>query len=218
MKKILSKKFIDGITTAGKLCGLIGVLGFVLNLSEGKEIGTSFKWVQCLFQVWFVYCILAIISYYIDKQHAPRKKKNKIDKSKTNCKVNNIIHLDDNSVKEYAYNEILECGFKKCGIYCIKNTITHECYIGQAIDIARRWKQHIGGCEKGEKKVLYDAMREYGMRNFKFFIVEECPPTILDLKEYDYIQLYDSHKRGYNSNSGNKNKAEAVRAYLSTAS
>lgn len=31
------------------------------------------------------------------------------------------------------------------GIYCIENKINHKCYIGQAIDIERRWSQHKNG-------------------------------------------------------------------------
>lgn len=93
----------------------------------------------------------------------------------------------------------------KTGIYKITNQLNGMCYIGQARDIASRWKQHAKACLEidtpaGNK--LYKAAIQDGLTNFTFEILEECSPEELDEKEKFYINLYDSYNFGYNSNIG----------------
>jgi hypothetical protein len=45
-------------------------------------------------------------------------------------------------------------------------------------------------------------MIEDGLENFSFEVLEECSRTELNEKEKFYIELYQSDKFGYNSNSG----------------
>lgn len=90
----------------------------------------------------------------------------------------------------------------KSGIYKITNQKTKECYIGQAVDLATRWKEHAKyglhiDTPTGNK--LYKAMQEYGIWNFSWEVLEEVPPAQLNEKEDYYIQLYDSINFGYNS-------------------
>lgn len=95
----------------------------------------------------------------------------------------------------------------KCGIYKITNQITNECYIGQSVDIDKRWKDHAKcglGIDTPAGNKLYKAMKEYGLNNFSFELLEECPRELLNEKETFYIQSYQSDKFGYNSTSGNK--------------
>ena len=78
------------------------------------------------------------------------------------------------------------------GIYKITNIANQMCYIGQAANIADRWKQHIKrgmGAETPTRNKLYPAMLEYGVENFTFEIVEKCPAATLNEKE-DYWQDY----------------------------
>ena len=94
----------------------------------------------------------------------------------------------------------------KCGIYKITNILTKECYIGQAVNIADRWKQHAKcglGIDTPAGNKLYKAIKEYGIWNFSWELLEECPPAQLNEKEKFYISLYDSYNFGYNSNRGN---------------
>ena len=86
------------------------------------------------------------------------------------------------------------------GIYKITNTINNMCYVGQAANLADRWKQHIKrgiGAETPTRNKLYPAMQEYGVENFTFEIIEECDRSLLD-KQEDYWQDYFKAKEfGY---------------------
>jgi len=78
------------------------------------------------------------------------------------------------------------------GIYKITNLENEKCYVGQAVDIAARWKQHIKrglGAEAPTRNKLYPAMMEYGVENFSFEIIEKCPREQLNDKE-DFWQDY----------------------------
>lgn len=86
------------------------------------------------------------------------------------------------------------------GIYKITNIENGMCYIGQAANIADRWKQHIKrgiGAETPTRNKLYPAMLAIGVENFTFEIVEECDRTMLNERE-DYWQDYFKAKEfGY---------------------
>jgi len=93
----------------------------------------------------------------------------------------------------------------KSGIYKITNIKTKECYIGQAVDLASRWKDHAKaglGIDTPAGNKLYKAMQEYGIWNFSWEVLEEVPSALLNEKEKYYIDLYDSKNFGYNSNKG----------------
>lgn len=100
-----------------------------------------------------------------------------------------------------------------CGIYKITNLINGKIYIGQSIDIYRRWKQHkkIGRNLSEDKyvkdydKVLYRAMRKYGIDSFEFSIIEKCEESMLYKREQYWIEFYGSttaENKGYNLNDG----------------
>ena len=86
------------------------------------------------------------------------------------------------------------------GIYKITNIDNQKCYIGQAANLADRWKQHIKrgvGADAPTRNKLYPAMRELGPENFTFEVIEECDRSLLDNRE-DYWQDYFKAKEfGY---------------------
>lgn len=93
-----------------------------------------------------------------------------------------------------------------CGIYKITNQINDCCYIGQAVDVAKRWKDHVKcglGIDTPANNKLYKAMKEDGVTNFSFELLETCSRAELDEKEKYYISLYQSKDYGYNSSAGN---------------
>ena len=94
-----------------------------------------------------------------------------------------------------------------CGIYKITNQITKECYIGQSVDVAKRFKDHAKcglDIDRPQGNKLYQSMLEYNLWNFSFELLEECPKEQLNEKEKFYISLYDSCNYGYNSTTGNR--------------
>lgn len=95
----------------------------------------------------------------------------------------------------------------KMGIYKITNLETDECYIGQSVDIYKRWNDHCKcglGIDTPPGNKLYKAMQEYGLENFAFEILAECPSNELNEKEKYFINLYEADSFGYNSTIGNK--------------
>jgi hypothetical protein len=70
-----------------------------------------------------------------------------------------------------------------CGIYKITNLLTEQCYIGQSVNIADRWKQHCKcglGIDASSTNKLYNAMQKDGVWNFTFELLEECPKELLN--------------------------------------
>ena len=102
-------------------------------------------------------------------------------------------------------NNIIGTGVKS-GVYKITNQKNNICYIGQATNLSDRWKQHAKcglGIDTPVGNKLYKAMREDGLWNFSFEVLEFCTPAELNEKEKYYIELYQSKDYGYNSQNGN---------------
>ena len=94
-----------------------------------------------------------------------------------------------------------------CGIYKITNLQTKQIYIGQSVNIAERWKQHIKcglGIDASATNKLYNSMKSYGVWNFTFELMESCPRDALNEKEPYWIGMYQSDKYGLNTSKGNK--------------
>ena len=88
----------------------------------------------------------------------------------------------------------------RTGIYKITEIESGKCYVGQAANLAERWKQHIKrgvGAETPTRNKLYPAMIAAGPENFTFEVVETCDRLLLDERE-DYWQDYFKAKEfGY---------------------
>lgn len=88
----------------------------------------------------------------------------------------------------------------KTGIYKITNTLNQKVYIGQAVNIAERWKQHIKralGAEPITQNKLYPAMQKDGVWNFTFEIVEVCDKPQLNEREQYWQQFFGAKEYGY---------------------
>ena len=93
------------------------------------------------------------------------------------------------------------------GIYKIQNLLNGKVYIGQSVDIEKRWSVH-----KTELKNNYhynthlqNAWNKYGEENFEFSVVEQCNIDQLNQKEIYWISKFDSYEDGYNLTSGGGN-------------
>lgn len=73
------------------------------------------------------------------------------------------------------------------GIYKITNKINQKIYIGQSVNISKRWTAHRNGAFNPNNNQyntpLYKAIRKYGIENFTFEVLEECGINELDIKE-----------------------------------
>ena len=95
----------------------------------------------------------------------------------------------------------------KIGIYKITNIQTDQSYIGQSLDIYKRWCQHCKaglGIDAPAGNKLYKAIQSYGLQNFTFELLCQCPKEQLNEKEKYFIELYQADTYGYNGTGGNK--------------
>ena len=97
------------------------------------------------------------------------------------------------------------------GIYKITNKINNKSYIGYSNNIERRWQEHMAryNCQQEYNKVLYKAIRKYGLSNFSFEVIEETENlhmrvapeisnrAILILKLYVLLESHGTRKRSF---------------------
>jgi group I intron endonuclease len=74
------------------------------------------------------------------------------------------------------------------GIYKITNTINGKCYIGSAVDLDRREKDHF---KASTNPPLRRAMKKYGKDKFTFEVLEEC--TIREMLSLEQLNI-DLHR------------------------
>jgi group I intron endonuclease len=104
------------------------------------------------------------------------------------------------------------------GIYVITHRATGKRYVGQSLDIARRWAEHRAGTSGSRR--LTNALKKHGPDAFLFEIVELCAREELNDRELFYISThsFDSlSPKGYNLTFGGEGVTytDEVRAKLS---
>lgn len=94
---------------------------------------------------------------------------------------------------------------KITGIYKITNLDNGMCYIGQSVDVADRWRQHVKrgvGAEPVTQNKLYPAMKSIGVENFMFELIEECKGNELTPREKYWTDFYQAQTYGYTVKKG----------------
>ena len=92
-------------------------------------------------------------------------------------------------------------GKEFCGIYRITNLKTNESYIGKSTNIKNRFKQHIRtaiGLDGVARTKIHGAMKEYGIDNFSFEVLEKCTKETYSEREKYWINFYETNVYGYN--------------------
>ena len=93
-----------------------------------------------------------------------------------------------------------------CGIYFISNKVNNKIYVGQSVNIERRWKQHKRELKNNihENGRLQNAWNKYGEENFEFSICSECKEEQLNTLEQYYIFPLETYipNIGYNISIG----------------
>lgn len=99
---------------------------------------------------------------------------------------------------------------KDCsGIYKITDCENKKCYIGRSTSVRKRLQEHIKsaiGIENIASQRVHEVMRDKGLWNFRFELLEECPKDQLGEREKYYIDFFDSQTYGYNQVSGSAYK------------
>lgn len=108
------------------------------------------------------------------------------------------------------YNDVCNAP-NHAGIYCFKNKVNGKCYVGQAVKLRTRLKQHWRTIQTNsvDNMIIYKAINKYGVNNFELSIVYEIRDSLaydtkkrLDELEKEYIKKFDSYNNGYNSTLG----------------
>ena len=91
------------------------------------------------------------------------------------------------------------------GIYKITCIKTGEIYIGKSTDIKNRWQQHcktVFNCGTIASSLLHTKMKQHGIENFTFELVEQVPKDQLSEREKFYINFYQTKEVGLNERNG----------------
>ena len=93
------------------------------------------------------------------------------------------------------------------GIYKIQNLLNDQVYIGQSVDIEKRWSTHRAELKNNNHHNMHlqNAWNKYGESNFEFSIVEECNVDQLNQAEINWILKFNSYVNGYNLTTGGGN-------------
>ena len=85
-----------------------------------------------------------------------------------------------------------------CGIYKLSFHGLDQVYIGQSINIEKRFREHLATIKSGLSSAkLIEAYEKYGNPNLE--ILYECSIEELDLEEEAAIEVWDSFANGLNS-------------------
>ena len=94
-----------------------------------------------------------------------------------------------------------------CGIYKITYAGSNLAYIGQSKNIKERWAEEIKeglGIDTKVTNTRAKFMREKGVHNFTFEVLDKCSPAELNERERHFIEMYQTYDFGLNSTKGNK--------------
>lgn len=138
-------------------------------------------------------------------KHVPIQKYFKFNNIKNNNLKNNNNYVrfysttpspNVNSIKMYedAYSMrklIIKDNKNKSGIYKWTNKLTNDIYIGQSIDLAKRFMKYfnLSYLKNRETLVISRALIKYGYSNFSLDILEYCDIADLTIREQYYLDM-----------------------------
>lgn len=86
------------------------------------------------------------------------------------------------------------------GIYKFTNKFDRKVYIGQSVNIEKRYNAHKKCAKNGSTAYFHRAIRKYKFENFDFEVLIECPRENLNYWEKFYIKYYCSNNDNYGYN------------------
>lgn len=97
-------------------------------------------------------------------------------------------------------------------IYCYENKINHHKYIGQTNNLKVRYSAHKSQSFNPNSKdyfcLFHKKIREYGLENFDFYVLEEIVDKDQDYVDFrerfwiEQLKTWCRYGQGYNENSG----------------
>jgi len=112
----------------------------------------------------------------------------------TTLSGNSLDNNDINQVKVYedAYDmrkDILKENKGKSGIYMLTNKLTNDIYIGQSVDISKRFRNYfnLNYIKSKGSFIISRALIKYGYYNFSVTILEYCDKYDLIIREQYYF-------------------------------
>jgi group I intron endonuclease len=79
--------------------------------------------------------------------------------------------------------------------------ISGKCYIGQTVkSIKRRWQEHCADAKYNTSRKFMLALKKHGTEDWTHEVLFESDDSrLINDKEIEYIKLFDSVKKGYNT-------------------
>lgn len=97
----------------------------------------------------------------------------------------------------------------KGSLYVITNQINNKKYVGKTYkSLDDRMSEHIRDSrkERCKNRPLYRAFQKYGIENFEIKLLGEFEEGLLEDKEIEFIEKYNSYANGYNATLGGDGK------------
>lgn len=140
--------------------------------------------------------LYSFFNFHIFSERNPAFKHQKVQtystfSSKDKSDSNNV-HITPALVYADAYSmkkAILKDNQGKAGIYMWTNKLTGDIYVGQSIDLRKRFMNYFNLSYINSRKelIISRALIKYGYSNFSVTILEYCKESDLDVKEQYYF-------------------------------
>lgn len=165
-----------------------------------------------------------IINQAILRQRELAEKETFYKLNLTENEIQDIIYIKEFenkfSNKELLQKAVYECYYKKpladlikrvlrgeefSGIYKITSLKTNEIYIGRAVNIKKRWTDHIKssmGIGTLVSSTIHKRLAADGIWNFTFEVLEEIEKDKLSEREAYWVDFYQSNIYGMNEKKG----------------
>lgn len=151
-------------------------------------------------------------SNYIQKKHYSTSSSHESKEGTLPLQIEiNVIKLYENATLR---KQIIDENKNKSGIYLLTNLLNKDQYVGQSIDLGKRFTKYftLSYIKNRNTLVISRALIKYGYANFSISILEYCDKDILNEKEQHYMDII---KPVYNtlkiagSSSGYKHSQES---------
>ena len=103
--------------------------------------------------------------------------------------INPLVYVNAYSMKK----AILKENTGKSGIYMWTNLLTGDMYIGQSIDLSKRFRKYftISYIKSRKELIISRALIKYGYANFSVSILEYCDRCDLTAREQHYLDKFN---------------------------